>query len=418
VRTTQRVATPRGLIALLIAAFLIGNSGTAIATAQDNPIGRNSFTSSKFGTQIDWSRDWIVDRDQSALEQSRDILFLSAVDFEAVVFIELRSQKSFRTAEQALEAFLSRLGTAEALNISNDNTAIYPPNLTYQEGRKVDDITTFIQGQVTDTAMMISAIVAVPDIQEEAFDLATSTITVDGVPLFEFKPLCDSSSSGPQATPAASSGSDKTAGFGKQDEATPGATSDCVAIPVSTATAGSTPTPTPTSSGGKTAGLNDDTYNAPTFDVSFDYNTNDWVLTDNLAAADNDGRDTVQLDSVDFASTLVIESYDGHGGRASTCIDLSLREWGILPGENEVLTDSDGNELVGSTRGRVWGAYAFTYVDMSGEDEAEIELNAYVECRAMPGGKGVVVITLLSQPGDFLDAYDNLQPILGSLRVG
>ncbi|CAN5524854.1 hypothetical protein BH09CHL1_BH09CHL1_26860 [soil metagenome] len=417
-RTTQRVSTPRGLIALLIAAFLIGSSETAIATAQENPIGRNSFTSSKFGTQIDWSRDWVVDRDQSALEQSRDILFLNAVDFDAAIFIELRSQKSFRTADQALEAFLSRLGTAEALNISNDNTASYPPNLTYQEGRKVDDVTTYIQAQVTDTAMMISAIVAVPDTQEDAFDLATSTITVDGVPLFEFKPLCDAASTGTSAAPIASGGSNKTAGFGKQDDATPTTASDCVAIPVSTATAGSTPTPTPTSSGGKTAGLNDDTYTAPTFDVSFNYNTNDWELTDDLAAADNDGRDTVQLDSIDLASTLVIESYDGHGGRASTCIDLSLREWGILPGENEVLTDSNGNELVGSTRGRVWGAYAFTFVDTSTESDEEIELNAYVECRAMPGGQGVVVITLLSQPDDFLDAYEALQPILSSLRIG
>lgn len=413
-RTTQRFAPSRGLIALLIAAFLIGTNGTSIATAQENPIGRNSFTSPRLGTEVDWSRDWIVDRSQSALEQSRDILFLSAVNFDAVVFIELRSHRSFRTAEQALDAFLSRLGSEDDLNISNDNRADYPPNLTYREGRKVDDVTTHIQAQMTDTAMMISAIVAVPDIQEDAFELATSTITVDGVPLFEVKPLCDSPTS---TTPVASTGSDKTAGFGSQ--ATPEVSDECIAIPVSTAPANPTPSPTPSSSGGsKTAGLNDDTYQAPTFNVSFDYNTNDWELADDLAAGENNGRDSVQLDSTEFVAFLVVESYEGHGGRASTCIDLSLREWGILPGTNEILTDRDENDLVGSIRGRVWGAYAFTFVDTSTESEDELDLNAYVECRAMPGGRGVVVITLIAQPGDFLDAYDDLQPILSSLRVG
>lgn len=417
-RTTQRFAAARSVIALLMVALLTVSTAATIASAQENPVRRNDFTSPKYGTEVTWTRDWIVDRDQTALEQSRDILFLTAVDYDAAVFIELRSQRSFRTAQQALDAFMTRLDAEQNFDIVDDQTAAYPPNLTYEQGAKGQEVTTYIQAQVTDTAMMVSAIVTDPsdrDEQEAAIELARSTITIDGVTLFDFKPVCGAPA--PSSTPTAG-GNNKTATFGNQaDQATPEAgAGDCIEVDFSSS---STPVPTPTpSGGGKSSNLNDETYQAPTFDVSFDYNPDDWELSDDLAADENNGRDSVQLDSTNFGAFIVVESYDGHGGRASTCIDLSLREWGILPGTNEVLTDRDGNDLVGSTRGRVWGAYAFTFTDMSSNEPEDLDLNAYVECRAMPGGKGVVVITLIAQPADFLDAYDDLQPILASIRIG
>jgi hypothetical protein len=413
VRTTQRLVRGRGVIALLMVALLTLSTTASIASAQESPIRRNDFTSPKYDTEITWSRDWIVDRDQSAIEQSRDILFLTAVDYDAVVFIELRSQRSFRTAEQALDAFMTRLDVNENFNIGDDDrTTDYPPNLTYEQGAKGQELATYIQAQVTSTAMMVSAIVSDPadaDAQEAADELARSTIMVDGVPLFDFTPLCGA------PTSSAGGGGSKTATFG--DSATPEADStDCIEVDFSTS---ATPVPTPTpAGGGKGANLNDETYQAPSFDVSFTYNPDDWEVSDDLSADDNNGRDSVQLDNTSLGAFIVVESYEGHGGKASTCIDLSLREWGILPGQNEVLTDADGNELVGSTRGRVWGAYAFTFTDTSSDDGEDLDLNAYVECRAMPGGKGVVVINLISQPADFLDAYDDLQPILASIRIG
>lgn len=414
-RTTHRFALWRSVIALLLVALLIVSTSASSVSAQDNPIGRNDFTSPKYGTEITWTRDWIVDRDQSAIEQSRDILFLNAVGGDAIVFIELRSQKSFRTAEQALSAFISRLGE-DTLNIVDDQTAEYPPNLTYEQGTKGQEVTTYIQAQVTDTAMMVSAIVTDPtdrDAQEAATELARSTITVDGVPLFDAKPLCGAPAT--TSTPK-TSGNTKTATFGDQAATPEAENTDCIEVDFTTT---STPVPTPTPTGsGKSSNLNDETYQAPTFDVSFNYNPDDWEVSDDLAADENDGRDSVQLDSASLGAFIVVESYAGHGGKASTCIDLSLREWGILPGTNEVLTDRDGNDLVGSTRGRTWGAYAFTFTDMSSDEPQDLDLNAYVECRAMPGGKGVVVVTLIAQPADFLDAYDDLQPVLASLRIG
>lgn len=415
-RTTQRFALRRSWIALLLVALLTVSANTSIAFAQDNPVGRNDFTSPKYGTDVTWTRDWIVDRDRTAIEQSRDILFLTAVDYDAVVFVELRSQRSFRTAAQALDAFMTRLDAEDNFDIVDDQTTAYPPNLTYEQGAKGQEVTTYIQAQVTDSAMAVSAIVTDPadrDAQEAAMELARSTITIDGVLLFDYKPLCDTGAgaSTPEAT-----GNTKTADFGNQ-AATPEAdNSDCIEVDFTTT---STPVPTPTpAGGGKSSNLNDETYRAPSFDVAFDYNPDDWEISEDLAAGENNGRDSVQLDSINLGAFIVVESYEGHGGKASTCIDLSLREWGILPGTNDVLTDGDGNDLIGSTRGRVWGAYAFTFTDMSSDDPQDLDLNAYVECRAMPGGKGVVVVTLISQPADFLDAYDDLQPILASLRIG
>jgi hypothetical protein len=193
VRTTQRFALRRGVIALLMVALLTVSTTASIASAQDNPIRRNDFTSPKYGTEVTWSRDWIVGRDQSAIEQSRDILFLTAVDYDAIVFIELRSQRSFRTAEQALDAFMTRLDVDQNFDIVDDRTTEYPPNLTYEQGAKGQEVATYIQAQVTDTAMMVSAIVTDPadaDAQEAANELARSTITVDGLALFDVTPLC------------------------------------------------------------------------------------------------------------------------------------------------------------------------------------------------------------------------------------
>lgn len=399
------------MIALLMVALLTVSTGASVASAQDSPIKRNDFTSPKYSTEITWTRDWIVDRDQSAIEQSRDTLVLQAVDQSAYLFIELRSQRSFRTASQALDAFMTRFDGEHNFDIIVDETSSYPPNLSFEQGAKGQRTRTFIQAQVTSSAMMISAIFTDPtdDAQNAAVDLAQSTISVDGVQLFDYNRLCDAPSAGSTAT-----GNTKTATFGTQ--ATPETNgANCIEVDFTT----STPVPTPTAaSSGKSSNLSDETYQAPSFDVSFDYDTEDWEVSDDLAAAENNGRDSVQLDSLDLVAFIVVESYEGHGGKASTCIDLSLREWGIQPGANDVLTDRDGKDLIGSTRGRVWGAYAFTFTDMSSDDPQDLDLNAYVECRAMPGAKGVVVVTLVSQPADFLDAYDDLQPILASLRIG
>jgi hypothetical protein len=400
------------MTALLMVALLTVSAGASIAVAQDNPIGRNDFTSPKYGTEITWSRDWIVDRDRSAIEQSRDILFLSAVDYDAVVFVEVRSQRSFRTAAQALDAFMTRLDVDQNFDIVDDQTDAYPPNLTYEQGAKGQEVDTYIQAQFSDTAMVVSAIVTNPadaGEQDAVNELARSTVTIDGVPLFDAKPVCGA----PESTQSdKSGGTQKTSTFGAP--ATPVAGGECISVDFD-----STPAPTPTTTGGgKSSNLNDETYQAPSFDVSFGYNPDVWEVAEDLAAEDNNGRDSIELDHTSLGAFVVVETYEGHGGRASTCIDLSLREWGILPGTNEVLTDRDGNDLVGSVRGRVWGAYAFTFSDMSGDSEDTLDLNAYVECRALPGGKGVVVINLISQPADFLDAYDDLQPILASLRIG
>lgn len=410
-RGSHRLAPRRRFAVLLFVAMLVVSAVAPIVSAQENPIGRNSFISPKYGTEITWSRDWVVDREQSAIEQSRDILFLNNNSLGVIAFVELRSQRSYRTAEQALEGFVSRLSSEETLEVVEDNSTAYPPNLTYEQGRKGEEVSTYIQAQVSPTAMVVSAVVALPEDAEKAIDLARSTITVDGVNLFDFRPICGAEGE----TSSTSDGStSKTAGFNA--EATPVGGDDCVTV--ATPTAGKTPTPAPTESGGKRTNLNSTTYTAQTFPVTFDYDATRWEMTDDLAAADNNGRDSVSFDSTEYASTLFIEAYEGHGGKAGTCIDLSLREWGIQPGVNEVLTDRDGNELVGSVRGKVWGAYAFTFVDTSGQTNNELNLNAYVECRALPGGKGVVVITLLSQPADFLDAFDDIQLVLTSMRLG
>ena len=71
--------------------------------------------------------------------------------------------------------------------------------------------------------------------------------------------------------------------------------------------------------------------------------------------------------------------------------------------------DDQGNPIKGNERGRVWGAYLYSYEGTA--------LAGYVECRALPGASGVMVITLVTNEASFPKAYADLLPILDSIDL-
>ena len=440
--------------ALLMFCVALSTFIASVAAQESSPFGRSDFTSPRFGTHVEWSSEWVLDRAQSALEQRREIVVLASSTTRSAAFIELHSQRSFRTAGSLLGTFMERFTGDESFKIIDDQSASYPAAITFSFDVDTSSFEAYAQAEAVEGAMLVTAILSTSGSLEDGV-AAADGILVDGRPLLNPLPICGDASSSPEtsatvspssssksdsfgsssgadttATPKTSSSS-KSESFGSKQseepvatpEATGGGKSDsfgdstgeaktdatpsngCITL-VSTSSGEPQPTPTPRSTN-KNEGLNDATYRSPTFGASLRYNTNVWGVEQELVAADNNGRDSLTLKSWAQPASVIIELYAGNNGKASVCIDLALREWGISPATDDPMVDADGNPIAGTERGRVWAAYAFAYNDT--------ELAGYVECRALPGASGVMVVTLITNPDAFPKAYADLMPILESI---
>jgi hypothetical protein len=386
-------------------------SASQAAQSADSPFGRNDFTSPRFGTHIEWTDDWEIDRSQSVIEQRRDILVLVSNSTNSAVFVELHSQRSFRTAESLLSTFLERFSGDSSFEITDDQRTAYPPTIQFSFESDGTVFGAHAQAEAVDGAWLVVAVLSDPEALDESVDALSEGITVDGRSVLDPLPVCGDAQASPSATPETKKG--KNDSFGTDDKPSKDnsfGTSDdeCITL-VSTSSDEPRPTPTPRDTTSKDDGLNDVTYRSPTFGASLRYDSTVWGSEEELAAADNNGRDSLTLTSWALPATVVVETYAGHNGKASVCIDLALREWGITPGVDEPITDDRGNAIKGNERGRVWGAYLYSYEGTA--------LAGYVECRALPGASGVMVITLVTNEASFEKAYADLLPILDSIDL-
>jgi hypothetical protein len=396
------------VLGIMLAAF---PAATQAAQSADSPYGRNDFTSPRFGTHIEWTDDWVIDRTQSVVEQRRDILVLVSSSTDSAAFVELHSQRSFRTAESLLDTFLERFSSDASFEITDDQRASYPPAIQFSFESDGTVFGAHTQAEAVDGAWLVVAVLGDPESLDESIDALSEGISVDGRSVLNPLPVCGDAQEPASATPATKKG--KNDSFGSSDKAGKDnsfGTSDegCVTL-VSTASDEPQPTPTPRDTTSKKHGINDVTYRTPTFGASLRYDSTIWGSDEELAAADNNGRDSLTLTSWALPATVVVETYAGHNGKASVCIDLALREWGITPGADEPITDDQGNPIKGNERGRVWGAYLYSYEGTA--------LAGYVECRALPGASGVMVITLVTNETAFPKAYADLLPILDSIDL-
>jgi hypothetical protein len=157
------------------------------------------------------------------------------------------------------------------------------------------------------------------------------------------------------------------------------------------------------------AGLNGNIYVSPNFGVALSFDENQWEVVEEAEAEDEEGRDVLTLDLIQPSARLWLESY-GTITRASDCIESATLEATPNDIDFEVLEDADGELIEGSSRGVAWSAY--TWEDEDGDARA-----AYVECRAIPGGVGVFVITLITALDDYEDAYDATAELLTSVNL-
>jgi len=154
-----------------------------------------------------------------------------------------------------------------------------------------------------------------------------------------------------------------------------------------------------------------DRYEAANFPVALVYDPELWELVKNVPAERNRGRDLLRLRSTDDAlpAELSVESFDAVS-RASECFDLKLDELAPSGDAVEPITERNGYPIEGSRRGIKYAAYSLE----SGERGADA---IYIECRALPGGSGVVASTLVTGLTGFDDALDAALDVLDTITI-
>lgn len=389
----------------------------AAAIAQDDPFGETEFVSPKFGTVIEWEADWSVDPETSAIEVRRDVLGLIRDGEDAALLIELQSQRSFRTGAEFINAALQTYSRLPEFSITDDAVDQSPASatFTFQLSDGETDVAGYIQSQPIEGASMVVIVLATPDDLEQMQVNANDAITVNGVPLLEALPIC-----GEEGTATESASNSSSSGSSKPGNKPGGSTSasdpaTCVEVFQSTGNDQPRPTPTPEPQQSRGDSFNQRSWSPGSFpNVSVSYNRNNWSVEEDLVAADNNGRDGVLLFHNELPTYVIVEVFDGFNGRAGACIDVALAEAGISPGSDQLLTDADGNPIQGSQQGRVWSAYAFEIET----DDGPAEVGGYVECRSLPGASGVMIFTMVSNIVEFDTSYEEIQPMLSSIKLG
>jgi hypothetical protein len=402
-----------GLRALLAFTVLVlAAAGPLSAMAQDSPFGESEFVSPKYGTTVEWTEDWFVDNENSAIEVRRDVLGLIRDGGDEAVLIELQSQRSYRTGEEYINAALATYSRLEGFEVIDDQTDASPPSMIFQFSLTDSelDVAGYIQSQPIAGATMVVIVLALLEDLDATREIANSEITVNGVPLLEALPICGDDAEG-EAEESDGSGDNKADSFGgsRTDEV-----ADCVELFRSS---GSDPRPTPTPEPDQRRG---DTFNQRTWEseqfpgAGFGFDRTAWEIESELDAAENNGRDGIILFHNELPTYVVVEVFDGFNGRAGACIDVVLAEASISPGSDELILDVDGNPIQGSQQGRVWAAYSYELELESGPTE----VGGYVECRSLPGAKGVLVMTMISNIETFSESYEVIAPIIASIRLG
>jgi hypothetical protein len=154
-----------------------------------------------------------------------------------------------------------------------------------------------------------------------------------------------------------------------------------------------------------------DHYEAANFPVALVYDPELWELVKNVPAERNRGRDLLRLRSTDDAlpAELSVESFD-EVSRASECFDLKLDELAPSGEAVEPITERNGDPIEDSRRGIKYAAYSLE----SGERDVDA---IYIECRALPGGRGVVASTLVTGLSVFDDALDAALDVLDTITI-
>lgn len=365
--------------ALVASLMVLFAAGPILAAAQAGVTSATTYESTHFGYEVEWTEDWaVVDGFTQSLESSDQ---LRLVNETIGIWVDIWGFDTNRTAESMIPAYETLLvdsGIAtdlqsEPQDSSNPDAGVVVYN--YLIGDNQTPIEELAEFRPIDGAFIITSVKAAPDRSFLAATLVSVQITIDGDPIFPAL-----FGEGDQSSGDTNNNQDDNADQGDQGNDT----------------AASGP------------GLNGNIYVSPNFGVALSFDENQWEVVDEVEAEDEEGRDVLTLDLIDPSARLWLESY-GTVTKASDCIESASLEATPSDIDYEILEDADGEPIEGSARGVAWAAYTW---DDDGDERA-----AYVECRAIPGGAGVFVITLITALDDYEDAYAATEELLTSVSL-
>ena len=193
-------------------------------------------------------------------------------------------------------------------------------------------------------------------------------------------------------------GADEAATPVADDDATPGADEG-------TPVAGGTP-----AAGG--SGVDEDagTYTSPAYGYSLAFSPDDWLVLGELQAAENAGRDRIDLTNEDETSTLLIEGSE-EWADTDECVDVLLAEIGVDPAIIDPVEDPETGDTYEISED---GRSAVAYSASDGDEGATV----LIDCRQDEGSDVIVGFTNLSLEFEdyFGVAYPAVEDILDSLE--
>jgi hypothetical protein len=389
------------LAAVFTAMFMVfaGMNIQPAAAAQDGLTGDTSYESPKFGYQVEWTSDWEVIADFTTSGESTDSLRIYNAEYGSWIDIwgfeaQGRDPQGFLDSYVGLLAdsdTYANLETTEQDSADPDAVAVMA---TYELGDNATPIEDYIEVRPVGDALVLTSIKAAPGFSLIVAILAMAQVDLDGDPLFpSLGAADDSSTSDDEEDNNSSSNQDDEEDASNQDDEEDTSNQDDEEDNNQSSSASS--------------GVDGDTYTGPTYGVFFEFDSDAWDVVDDLAADDNNGRDLLLIEHTDQPIRVYFETYDTVT-RASECLDAASEE-AYGDADAEIFEDADGEAIEGSSRGVAYAAYIF-------ESDGD-ELVAYVECRALPDGAGVFVITMFTVPDAYEDSFAELSDILDTVEL-
>lgn len=329
-----------GAVALLLAmAPLSSPAGLTLAAGQ---VEGGSYESPQFGYVVEWNDDWAERERETASDEG-------GLDSMVVANNDGRVQVAGRVDELAADEFLDEI-TALLTSDADDVEVV-------AEDRDGDvptvELTTdryhlLLEAHAVDGAVVVVALRA----READYDSALATAQ-EGITLND-TPVLSGEAAAPEGAPA-------------------------------------DPTEQPGS-----AGIDGTTYTSPNhgFSVSWE---DAWEATETTGTGD---FDELRLTGSTGGISILAGSF--YGGDAETCLagedayfsaeDPNVEDWAPA-------VDADGETVTGSSDGVAYGVFTFTYID---DEDSDIDLVDYIECRALVPGETTLEILASSTP----DLYD------------
>lgn len=164
--------------------------------------------------------------------------------------------------------------------------------------------------------------------------------------------------------------------------------------------------------GTEASGVDGTTYTSPLYAYSFEWDENEWKITEEILTDVSDG-----LVMMAETGALTIWSWNIYDDPVS-CLDGESDYYGFedpTVSNWEPALDEDGEPIRAEGDDYAWGVFTLTYTDVDDPNADPVELVDYIECRAIPGTDATVIILGAASPELYNDHLDVILDVTDTL---